>query len=109
MWLDSAVRRNWLEQVEPHLAADRVTNVVGGFAGWFASSGVVTVKRWKQAALVLIALYPTALVLGVLHDSLFPRLPFALGVLVGNVFGVAILSWVLMPWLTHLLGDWLRR
>jgi antibiotic biosynthesis monooxygenase (ABM) superfamily enzyme len=30
-------------------------------------------------------------------------------VLIGNVLGVAALSWLLMPWLTRWLDAWLRR
>ena len=108
-WLNSDDRRDWLASVEPHLTKARVTNVVGGFAGWFASPESAAVKRWKQAALVLVALYPTALVLGVALDALWPNAPFAIGVLLGNIVGVAVLSWILMPLLTNLFATWLRR
>lgn len=108
-WLDSSERRSVLADVDPLLESERTVNVVGGFAGWFSGSTSATPKRWKQAALVLLALYPTALVLGVARDSLYPDLSDPLAVLVGNVVGVAILSWVLMPALTRRFDGWLRR
>jgi antibiotic biosynthesis monooxygenase (ABM) superfamily enzyme len=99
-WLASQRRRALLAEIEPHLAQDRVTNVVGGFGGWFPGEGPHEVRRWKQAALVLLALYPTALL---------PDLSLVPAVFLANAAGVAILSWLLMPWLTRTLDGWLRR
>lgn len=108
-WLDSAERRHVLAEIDPILESERTVNVVGGFAGWFSATTSATPKRWKQAALVLLALYPTALVLGVVRDELYPDLSDPVAVLVGNVIGVAILSWLLMPTLTRRFDGWLRR
>ena len=86
-----------------------LVNVVGGFGGWF-SLGPRPVKTWKQAAGVLPALYPTVLVLNELFDWLLPEdVPYLLAVLVGNIAGVTVLSWILMPRLTSWLDGWLRR
>lgn len=108
-WLDSAERRRMLAEIDPLLESERTVNVIGGFAGWFSGSTSTTPTRWKQAALVLLALYPTAMTLGVVRDALYPDLADPLAVLVGNVVGVAILSWVLMPTLTQRFDGWLRR
>jgi hypothetical protein len=108
-WLDSSERREVLAEIDPLLEGERTVNVVGGFAGWFSGSTSSTPKRWKQAALVLLALYPTAMALGVVRNALYPDLTDPLAVLVGNVVGVAILSWLLMPVLTQRFDTWLRR
>ena len=108
-WLSSDVRKQWLDSLEPLLAGERKTNVIGGFAGWFGSPGAPPVKRWKQAALVLLALYPTALAFAVVRAMVFPSVSEPFGILFGNIVGVAILSWILMPWLTTLFDNWLRR
>lgn len=108
-WLDSAERRRVLAEIDPLLESERTVNVVGGFAGWFSGSETSTPKRWKQAALVLLALYPTAMALGLLRDVLYPDAADPLAVLIGNVVGVAILSWILMPFLTRRFDGWLRR
>jgi antibiotic biosynthesis monooxygenase (ABM) superfamily enzyme len=47
--------------------------------------------------------------LGVVRSALYPDLTDPLAVLVGNVVGVAILSWLLMPVLTQRFDTWLRR
>lgn len=107
-WLRSDQRAELLERLDPLIDGDRTVNVVGGFAGWFAHSSVAP-KRWKQAALVLLALYPTALMLGIVRDALYPDLSWPIATLIGNAVGVAILSWLLMPGLTRVFDSWLRR
>jgi len=108
-WLESAERERAMAQIDPLLERDRTTNVVGGFAGWFGEPGDSPVRTWKQAALVLGALYPTALFVGFVRDLILPDLPVLIATLIGNAGGVAILSWLLMPPLTRRLAGWLRR
>lgn len=108
-WLDSSERRQLFEEIEPYLKSERTMNIVGGFAGWFGQPEEVEVKPWKQACVVLLALFPTALILTLLRTALLPEMGLVLGVLLGNIAGVAILTWVLMPVLTRMLDGWLRR
>lgn len=108
-WLNSPERRRALAEIDPILESERTVNVVGGFAGWFSGSASAEPKRWKQAALVLLALYPTSMALGVVRSQLYPDLADPPAVLVGNAVGVAILSWLLMPALTRRFDGWLRR
>jgi antibiotic biosynthesis monooxygenase (ABM) superfamily enzyme len=108
-WLASDERRTILEQMDPLLEGDRTMNVLGGFAGWFSPSGLQGAKQWKQAAVVLLALFPVVLVLTLIRQWLVPDLPLVLAVLVSNVISVAILAWALMPFLTSRLDGWLRR
>jgi antibiotic biosynthesis monooxygenase (ABM) superfamily enzyme len=113
-WLASPARHRVLRLMDDVVEGDRTVNVVGGFAGWFAPSargggGVAEPKRWKQAAVVLLAIAPTSLLLTALRAWLIGDLPLVPAVLLNSVVGVAILSWVLMPVLTRWLAPWLRR
>ena len=109
VWLNSDERSKQLERLDEFVEGDRQVNVVGGFGGWF-TFGQRQVKTWKQAAVVLLALYPTVLVINELLGWVLPdSFPYLLSVLVGNILGVGVLSWVLMPRLTLLLDNWLRR
>lgn len=110
-WLESPERAGWLRRLEGLIEGDRSLSVVGGFGGWFPATrpGAAQPKRWKQAVAVLLALYPTVLVLGAVQSALLPELPRPVAVLIGNVASVATLTWVLMPWVTARLRDWLRR
>lgn len=107
-WLESSERRDLLAEIEPFLEGERTVNVVGGFAGWFVGPGP-GVRRWKQACIVLLALFPTSLVLTRLRAWLLPDVHWTLAVLFGNAVGVAVLTWLLMPLLTRLFDGWLRR
>ncbi len=110
-WLMSPVRRSWLSRVERLIEGDRTMNVVGGFGGWFPAHPAQPggPKRWKQAIAVLIALFPTVLVITVIRNAIAPDMNLVLAVLIGNVISVAILSFLLMPRLTRILAPWLRR
>lgn len=108
-WLGSDERQAWLQRIAPLISGDRTMNVVGGFAGWFPAADSPPVAKWKQSIAVLIALFPTALVLTVLRQALLPDLPLVPSVLLSNVLGVAALTWVMMPWVTRLLEPWLQR
>jgi antibiotic biosynthesis monooxygenase (ABM) superfamily enzyme len=108
-WLRSDERRAILARMDELVEGDRTVNVVGGFAGWFSPAGAPAVRTWKQAAVVLLALVPTSLVLTALREWLLPDVGLVAGVVLGNVAGVAILTWLLMPFLTRRLEGWLRR
>lgn len=108
VWLASEVRANVLARLDHHVDGERQVNVVGGFGGWF-SLGEASVKTWKQASVVLLALYPTVLALNEILGWLIPDVPYLLAILIGNILSVALLSWVLMPRLTRLLDGWLRQ
>jgi antibiotic biosynthesis monooxygenase (ABM) superfamily enzyme len=108
-WLGSDARQRTLAEIDPYLEGDRTINVVGGFAGWFGRPGMARVKTWKQAAIVLLGILPTSLVITALRRWIAPDMNWILGVVIGNVLGVIALSWLLMPWLTRLFAAWLRR
>jgi hypothetical protein len=108
-WLDSEERRKVLQLIEPLIEGERTLNVLGGFAGWFPLEGAGEPRRWKQAVAVLIALYPTTLILSWVQRSFTPDAPWVPALFVSNVVGIAVLTWLLMPAVTRLLARWLLR
>lgn len=109
IWLESEERSIGLGKLDEHMDGERQVNVIGGFGGWF-STGERRVKTWKQATIVLVALYPVVLLLNETLGRVVPDdMPYALDVLIGLVVSVSILSWLVMPRLTKLLDGWLRR
>lgn len=116
-WLASDERAELLASIEPHVEGERVINVVDdlagslgpSFAGWFSDAPERPVKRWKQASVVLLALFPTSLALTLVRGWLLPDLPLVPAVFASNVAGIIVLTWLLMPYLTRLLAGWLRR
>ena len=107
-WLESDERKRLLSRLDPHIEGTYTTNVLGGFAGWFTFDSASEPPRWKQALVVLIALFPIALLITFIRSQLWPAAPMILAVFVGNVIGIALLTWVVMPPLTRRLAGWLR-
>lgn len=108
-WLTSAERRVIIDRMQPFIQAPHTINVVGGFGGWFDLDAGREPKRWKQASVVLLALYPTVLAITLVDNWIIPDPPLAIDVLIGNIIGVSILTWFLMPPLTKHLSPWLRH
>jgi antibiotic biosynthesis monooxygenase (ABM) superfamily enzyme len=108
-WLGSDERRRILDQMEQYTEGDRTVNVVGGFAGWFDSTRGAQVRKWKSTVAVLVALIPTSLAFTAVRLTFFPDLHPALATVLGNVIGIVVLTWLLMPVVTRRLDGWLRR
>jgi uncharacterized protein len=108
-WLASDERAASLDAIAPLTAGERTVNVVGGFAGWFGRHDVPGPRRWKQALVVLIGLVPLSIASTLAREVVAPGLPLLVGVVVGVLVNVAILTWLVMPRLTRALGSWLAR
>jgi antibiotic biosynthesis monooxygenase (ABM) superfamily enzyme len=108
-WLGSRERQQLLDAIDPYIEGQRTLSVVGGFAGWFGRPGMAKVKTWKQAAIVLLAIIPISLMVTALRRWLLPDVNWWMSVLIGNVVGVAVLSWAAMPFLTRTFERWLQR
>ncbi len=107
-WLESTTREHLLARLDPHIEGTYTTNVLGGFAGWFSFDESTEPRRWKQALVVLIALFPISLTISFIRSVAWPDAPMVPAVLIGNVLGVAVLTWLVMPPLTRWLSEWLR-
>lgn len=110
-WLDSDERAQWLARAEPFLDSWDLHRISGGLGGWFEVNRdehtARTAPSWKQALVVLLALYPTVMATGYVLGPLLDELPRATRVLAGNITGVAALTWLLMPVTTRLMRFWL--
>ncbi len=90
----------------------RLKSLPTGFAAWFA--GLVNEPKgglppsWKMALTVLLALYPTVMLLTILVVPYLSPLGQAGSMLISNALSVSILQWAVMPMLEKLLGPWLR-
>jgi len=110
-WLDSDVRAAWLDKAAPLLDSWDLHKVSGGLGGWFQVSedgtGARTAPAWKQAMTVMVALYPTVMVLRLLLTPHIKDLATPVLVLISNIASVIVLTWALMPAATRSLRWWL--
>lgn len=107
-WLESSERRAWLEKAEPHVRNVALQRVGGGLGGWFptGTSDRTTPPEWKQAAAVLLGLYPTVMLLTMFLWPRLESLPLAVNMFLNNLASVAFLAWIVMPLTNKGLGKW---
>lgn len=111
-WLESDDRKKLLEEGSGYFADYDVQKVRSAFSGWFRfedeSTGRVP-PNWKQAMSVLLALYPTVMILNLTVGKALQGagVPQYLGLFMGNVLSVAVLTWLAMPLVNRVLRSWL--
>jgi antibiotic biosynthesis monooxygenase (ABM) superfamily enzyme len=111
-WLASDLRRKLLDEGRDCFVSYDVRKIGSSFGGWFrfgAGAAQEMPPNWKQAMSVLLALYPTVMVLNLTLGRALGRFGVAgyLGLFISNVCSVAILTWILMPLVNRGLAFWL--
>lgn len=111
-WLGSADRARLLEEGRAYFSSYDVRKIGSAFSGWFRfGEGAGDVPpNWKQAMSVVLALYPTVMVLNLTVGYELGDLgvPGYLGLFIGNVLSVSILTWLLMPLVNRVFAFWLE-
>ena len=108
-WLVSAQRRELLRRSEG-VASWKSHRMPSSFAGWFpggqAERGAPA--AWKQAAIVLLVLFPTVMLEVRFLSPLLVGLNPAMATFIGNLISVAVTTWPLAPLAIRGLGWWLQ-
>ncbi|MEX1364340.1 MAG: antibiotic biosynthesis monooxygenase [Nannocystaceae bacterium] len=113
-WLDSPERESWIDEARPWAQQVAMHTVGGGLGGWFplgptAAAASAAPAKWKQSLAVLLALYPTVMLLTMfVSPRLDALVPQPVSMFLSNLASVAILTWLMMPATTRLLRPWLR-
>jgi antibiotic biosynthesis monooxygenase (ABM) superfamily enzyme len=113
-WIESDVRREFLQRIEPALAKGDRYVIRTGLDFWFAQPASVTPpKRHKQFLLTLSAIFPLTIVvpwvLGPLLRLLEGPGGFVLGKLLVATAIVFLMVFAIMPHYTRLVAKWLYR
>ncbi|MDG1462891.1 MAG: antibiotic biosynthesis monooxygenase [Gammaproteobacteria bacterium] len=109
-WLNSDERSRWRDKAEPLLENVDIQRIAAGLGGWFpvtANSNRQPPPNWKQALAVLLAMYPTVMCLMLFISPLLDAAPEPADMFVRALINVAILTWLLMPFVNRLLQTWL--
>ena len=112
-WLKSPERRRLIEEALEFSESIEARPLATGLENWFRLAGTTggeegNVPIWKQSLLVLLALYPTIMIMGFVTAPLARVLPHPVYILVGNMIGVAVLAWILMPRLSRWMAFFLH-
>ncbi|MDP4005630.1 antibiotic biosynthesis monooxygenase [Methylobacterium sp. NEAU K] len=112
-WLDSPERQDLIAQAAPLTAEFHTRTVQSGFEQWFRDAtpaGASAPAAWKMNMIVVLTLYPTVFLWGLLVGTPLLggvlKLDFPVALFVGNVFSVLITG-RLVPWAANRLGWWL--
>lgn len=107
-WLASPDRAALLREAGAVVARSRHRRLPASFAAWFAGPGAPGPPLWKQAALVLLVLFPVVMLEMRFLAPHLVALPPTLATFLGNALSVGIVTWPLMPLAVRAMGWWLR-
>lgn len=110
-WIDSAERAAWLAKLEAIDVCRESVSTLAGMERWFTLPGSgagALPPRYKTAVLVLLGLYPLVMLLNLVLKPLLAGLPGPLQVLASLVVSVALMVWLVLPWLTRVFSGWLH-
>jgi uncharacterized protein len=109
-WVDSPERAAWLARAEPHVAGPMRTQVLTGLESWFTlptQPGAPPPPRYKMALVTWATIFPLITLVVVATAPLLGSLPLVARLAVTTGVTVPLMTWVVMPRVTRLLGRWL--
>src|SRR3990167_2924084 len=100
-WLNSPERKAGREALYRTTVGHRTNVVATGFGSWFAFNAEdgIAAAAWKQAMVVLSALFPVVMIVNMTIGNFLSNegASFAVNVFVGNTVGTIILTWLGIP------------
>jgi uncharacterized protein len=107
-WEASAARGRWLRSAGDFVRETGVHRI-SGLETWFELPGrtAPAPPRWKMGLVSLGAVFPMAFLFNLLVTPRLADLPLAARVLALSVTVSGLMTWVVMPRVTRLLGSWL--
>jgi uncharacterized protein len=109
-WLDSDEHAAWLERAEPHVAGPMRTQILVGLESWFTlptQPGAPPPPPYKMALVTWATIFPLITLVVVASAPLLGSLPLVGRLAVTTGVTVPLMTWVVMPRVTRLLGRWL--
>jgi antibiotic biosynthesis monooxygenase (ABM) superfamily enzyme len=113
-WMESPERQRLVAEAAPLTVELRTRMAQSGFEQWFRDvtpKGAAPPNPWKMNMVVLVVLYPTVFLWGLLVGTpLLTKvlhLDFPLALFIGNAFSVKVTSY-LVPWAARRLSWWLQ-
>jgi len=108
-WLKSKVRNDYMKEVRAYVQHYTLRRIGSGFEGWFdTSENTAPPARWRQALVILSALFPVIMVMRRLLSPIFLVLPLPIAFLILLSLDMAFLTYLVMPRYSRLMNFWLR-
>jgi hypothetical protein len=109
-WLESDVRREWIERLQPLIEKPEEIQTLTGLETWFTlpnKSMKAPPPRYKMALVTWLGVFVTISILNRLLVPLLSWLPALLTSLTITGLTVMLLTYLIMPRLTQLFRKWL--
>lgn len=109
-WLDSPVRKEWVDKLRLQLGDFDLQAIPGGFGPWFADRARqrrVGPPAWKMVMIVVLGLFPTVMLLTIFPGRLTSHLGFSFSVLIGNLCSSTLLQWPVVPAISKVFDRWI--
>lgn len=109
-WLESDVRREWIERLQPLIEKPEEVQTLTGLETWFTLPNKplkATPPRYKMALVTWLGVFITLAILSRLLAPFLSKLPVLLNQLITTGLVVAFLTYLIMPRLTQLFRQWL--
>jgi uncharacterized protein len=108
-WLDAPEHAARLQQAEPHVLGPLHHQVLTGLEAWFtlATQPGTPPPRSKMALVTWVTIFPLITLVVVATAPLLGGWPLVARLAVTTGVTVPIMTWVVMPRVTRLLGRWL--
>ena len=108
-WLASPVRNAYIDEVNKYVDRYTLRRIGSGFEGWFdISANTAPPARWRQALVILSALFPVILVMRLLLAPVFLWFPLPVAFLILLTLDMAFLTYAVMPNYSRLMQFWLK-
>lgn len=114
-WLESEVRKRFVERIEPILVAGDQVDIKTGLEFWFTPPTVEqkSATPFKQFLITLSVIFPLTLIVPLLWKPVFHVLPWLSLYVPGNFVVAAtivfLVVYLIMPRYTRLAAKWLYR
>jgi antibiotic biosynthesis monooxygenase (ABM) superfamily enzyme len=109
-WLESEVRRDWIERLQPLIEKPEAVQTLTGLETWFSLPEKPLKSpppRYKMFCATWLGVEIMTILIRTLIAPLFASLPWLVGLTISNAIVVACLTYFIMPHLTRLLYPWL--
>lgn len=111
-WQRSPERLAWLEKLAAVAEGEPEYRYLTGLDAWFAPAvGPVAAlpPRWRMTLVSWLGIFPTVALLQWIVGPWLQPLPTLLGTAIFTILVAILMSYVVMPRLTRWMGWWLRR
>ncbi|PZV08992.1 MAG: antibiotic biosynthesis monooxygenase [Leptolyngbya sp.] len=109
-WLESDIRREWIERLQPLIEQPESIQTLTGLETWFSLPNQPLKSpppRYKMAIVTWMGVFVTLTVVSRLFAPILSNLPILLNQLITTGLVVALLTYLIMPRLTRLFKRWL--